>query len=237
MKDLNHTQPNHKNPPIVAVSLLNFIVPKAQQDCIIGDLIEEFQSKAKQNTAQANRWFWRQTLGNVSFYSKSYLKSSVFLYNSFTVVSGIIFAILTLFINWLSNMDKVEPEIWAKLLDGKVLQLLFEPSVLQLGYDKFTTDINLPMYLNTPAICWSMLSLFLIYLLNRKIPLSPHQLAGLGVTLMIIPYILGYFYIQFYQPPPIEVGPILAVMVFPIIYSVIPLCAWVISCTKKASSI
>jgi hypothetical protein len=82
-----------------------------------------------------------------------------------------------------------------------------------------------------------MLSLIFIYLLNRKKRLSLHQLAGFGVALMIVPYILGYFDIQFYQPNPSEIGPILAAMVFPIIYGVIPLCAWVISCSKKASSI
>jgi hypothetical protein len=153
MKDLNHTPPNHKNPPRGAVSILNFIVPKSLQDSIIGDLMEEFQSKAKQNTVQADRWFWRQTLGNVSFYSKNYLKSPAFLSKSFALTSALALILFSLFINWLSNMDIIESEASAKLLDGKVVSLLFEPSVLKLGDDKFITDINLLMYVNTPAIC------------------------------------------------------------------------------------
>ncbi len=53
-------------PPHLAVWLLRHFLPSNNTESILGDLLEEFSSKAiSTNTANSRRWFWRQTLQTV----------------------------------------------------------------------------------------------------------------------------------------------------------------------------
>src|SRR5262245_24258552 len=49
-------------PPRLAVRLLTWRLGHAWRDYVLGDLIEEFESRSEASVPAARRWFWRQTL-------------------------------------------------------------------------------------------------------------------------------------------------------------------------------
>ena len=56
-----------KEPPKLALRLLNLFVPASESESIPGDLTEEFQAIAsKQSARRANRWFWAQVVWSIS---------------------------------------------------------------------------------------------------------------------------------------------------------------------------
>jgi hypothetical protein len=53
-------------PPLLAVWLVELFVPEEQTSSVLGDLVEEFSDvAAKSSVANAQRWYWRQTLPTV----------------------------------------------------------------------------------------------------------------------------------------------------------------------------
>jgi hypothetical protein len=56
-------EPGMKEPPKLALRLLNLFVPASEAESIPGDLVEEFQAMAGEKSAgRANRWFWAQVV-------------------------------------------------------------------------------------------------------------------------------------------------------------------------------
>jgi hypothetical protein len=54
-------------PPRIAVWLVNLFTPPAEEESIIGDLLEEFSHLAsKSGVGSARRWYWRQTVTTVA---------------------------------------------------------------------------------------------------------------------------------------------------------------------------
>ncbi|HET7617019.1 MAG TPA: permease prefix domain 2-containing transporter [Vicinamibacterales bacterium] len=49
-------------PPRLAVRLLVLRLPAEWRDFVLGDLEEEFRTRAAASPASARRWFWRQTI-------------------------------------------------------------------------------------------------------------------------------------------------------------------------------
>ena len=55
-----------KEPPKLALRLLNLFVPASESESIPGDLTEEFQVIASKKSARrANRWFWAQVVWSI----------------------------------------------------------------------------------------------------------------------------------------------------------------------------
>jgi hypothetical protein len=53
-------------PPLLAVWLVELFVPEEQASSVLGDLVEEFSDvAARSSVANAQRWYWRQTLRTV----------------------------------------------------------------------------------------------------------------------------------------------------------------------------
>ena len=55
------------HPPAFAVRLLAWRLPPEWQDFVLGDLEEEFRTRAQSSPALARRWFWRQALRCAAF--------------------------------------------------------------------------------------------------------------------------------------------------------------------------
>ena len=56
-----------RQPPRIAVWLVNLFTPAEEAESILGDLLEEFSHLAsKSGVAVARRWYWRQTVKTIT---------------------------------------------------------------------------------------------------------------------------------------------------------------------------
>lgn len=182
--------------------------------------------------SQANQWYWKQSINTSVHYLSNLLGSEKFLRLLVIAVTTLLFTSIVIMISWLSNMDNASPEVWDDLLKGVVHRFLFEPEVLVFGFLKLIEETHLHMFFNIPGLVWSIVCFGALGFWDRRHRLSPHQLAGIGYALMLVPYLAGLFFIDMMQPEAKKVGPVIAFMVFPVVYMAIPLAVWVLKKIK-----
>lgn len=230
MKNPQHTS----SPPELALKILAVVLPAELQECLTGDLEEEFSMRAKHSPKHAKQWFWRQTMQTSLHYISQYLASESMLKRLTIAAAVVLFPSMLIMISWLSNMTHETSEsVWNNLLAGKIHTFLWSPEVLVLGVEKILADFDLPMFFNTPATLWAIFSLVVLYLRNKKQAFSAHQAAGWGLILMLLPYMFGLIYIAIIEPEARHVGPPVAFMALSVAYLILPLSWFVLSKIKR----
>lgn len=230
----HHGPPEPKlTPPKIATFLIEQCSPVHSRECLLGDLFEEFYDKAEVNMSNATHWYWKQSINTALHYLSQSLVSEKFLRFFVIFISTILLLSLLITISWMSNMDTVQPALWAQLLRGEVHNFMFNASVLSFGAEKIINDFDIWMYQNGPGFYWLLFSSAILFLRDKLELMSAHKLAAWGYTLMFLPYIFGLIYIEFMQPEPTKVGPTIAFMLFSIVYMLLPIGYWVVKRTRN----
>ena len=194
----------------------------------MGDLNEEFSERALQDRQAATSWYWKQTTKTATHYLGHYCASEDLLSKLCILVAIGLFSTLVLMVSWLSNMDEAPETIWQNLLQGKIHTFLLDTEVLSNGSDQLIACFDFEMYVNPPSMLWALLSFGVMWLRNRLGKFSAHQAAAWGCTLMLLPYLFGLIYIDLMNPLPHKIGPTVAFMSISVIYTILPLAAFVV---------
>jgi hypothetical protein len=189
----------------------------------VGDLLEEYQDRAKNNVGAANNWVHRQAaLACLSVISKALTVERLAHYALY-ILSAVLFATLILFVGWLSHMDEAPAEhIWSALMEGKVHQLLLEPLAWQSMLHSAHMTFDIGMYIHIPSIIWASLSLVGLFYVQKKQMVSILGYAALGLAAIALPYLWSLAYIATHDLVAKEVGPIIAFGVISALYLILP---------------
>lgn len=215
--------PSKNHVPAFASWLLEKCLAPDTRDHLIGDLTEEYAQRAAQDPSSATRWFWTQSF-RALYHRGADIAGSVAALKVMVVLSTL-FLVPVLFsmMAWLSNMDETAPVLWQLLLEGKMHSMLFEASFWLEQPEALSRVDEVHFLIHPWAAVWVAACLGVVAYCQRTRQLSPHQVAAMGYTLMLLPYLFGLAVIAYYQPEPRKIGPILAFMLFNIFYMVVPL--------------
>jgi hypothetical protein len=223
----------NNNPPNLALLLLKFVTPATFKDYLIADLHEEFDERAAINVKKAKIWYWKQAITSTYQFSKLLFTTAKLVNLFILIIAPVIFILLLMTITGISHMDNADPLIMSYILKGQVHNLLLNDFVLSIGYERFVSVFSLDIYYSSSALYWCLLSLVMIAVLNAKLTLTRHIITLLSCALMLAPYFGGLLYIGIMDPEQSKIGGIMAFMVFPIVYMLLPIVVWINTPTKN----
>lgn len=215
----NQVQQNAKAPRL-ACYLLSCFSYGYGGDEQIGDLLEEFQYRARQDSYQAKLWFWKQTLLTIVYSVSAILASERLLKAIVVTLPLLLLPALIGFVTWLSAFDSFPLGVedgWQRLIRGEVHSLMVEPVIWGQMLASIPA-LEWDMLVDTPSILWALFSVACFGYFYSRGHWSAHKLAALGYSLCLLPYLAGFFYINQYQLLPKQVGPVLAFMLLNILY-------------------
>ena len=226
--------------PINTPKFANWVLTKLLKNKVneeqVGDLLEEYQSKANNSVGTANQWFYRQTTLACLYVMSNMLTTERFFRYALYTISGAIFATLVLFICWLSNMDEAPAEhIWSALMEGKVHQLLLEPLAWESMLSSTHQIFYISLYIHIPSMVWACLSYTGLHYVQKKQMISAIGFTALGVAAITLPYLWSLAYIATHDLVAKQVGPIIAFGVISALYLVLPVTHRVIASNKESN--
>lgn len=213
------------SPPSLAILLLTWFLPAHIVDAILGDLLEEFSERVKDNDIAAKRWFWQQSLHTSGIYFKQVFNSpSVF--KKLNILLAMVFFVLAfMLIAWLSYADNLAdyaPGFWQTLLTGQAHMALFDGAFWAsvLKYIGMIDDVW--FLLDSPSLILAIFSLSLLVYLDKKSSFSPLQMACWGYALVVLPYFWSLLHINSNHFVATEIGPIIAIGLLSFLYMILP---------------
>lgn len=217
--------------PVLVEKLLSCVLPDDLKNEIIGDLSEEFYHQVHSNPdhRQAKKWLWQQTTKTIAIFASIRIARALRdldLMHTMALFIGIVvfvatFVVITL-LSHLDGFDDYSFDLSAMLVSGDLHQALAHSEFWQqaLTHSFYLNDLN---YLfQWPALLWAGASTLLLSLCAKTSWMSKHSIAGLAVCLVFAPYLLGTVYLQHNQVTINQAGSILALMLFSIMYLVVP---------------
>ena len=217
----------------LASALLKKVLPKYSQDALVGDLKEEFFQRKTQSTAGANVWLSRQVLVSLFYAAKRALQSTGLLKIVFLMSCLILGPTLIAMVAWLSNMDETSEAVWQQLLSANMHNIVTYGHFWQQVPEALVGIDHISMFIHNGSVAWSALSLMVIGALMFFRRIHAHQVALLGGLAMLLPYVACWAYINTMMLPPTKIGPIIAFMLFNIMYMLLPLTLMVIKASKS----
>jgi len=211
-------------PPRIASMLLQGILPHNVRDDICGDLEEEFNRYilTEKGVVRAKIWFWGQCLKTCTRYLMTTPRLLSFLAIFMTVLMLAALSMSILFMS--SGIDDeyiISQSFW---LNGRVHQLFFEPAFWSLASEIFGGDFTLASFIDVRSVLFSMTALCVLRRLDNKFDYHITNYIGLGLCIMLAPYVYGYVIFQVNDLALKQAGPLIAFMLLPIMYMAGPIC-------------
>jgi hypothetical protein len=208
----------NKQPPKLAIWMLNTLLPDSVKDDISGDLTEEF-NYSKHTTLKTYCQFWQQTLTTCWRYS---MTKQLFTSLVLTFVSLITTYLLVKAVIFLSVADNplFLKDYW---LNGNVYLLFTEEFFWSNSFGENAYQFEWNMFMHMPSIIWALSVGALIYSINRSVRLNLSSYIVLALIACFAPYVYGMLTLRFTDMSPKETGPIIAFMWISIIYLILPL--------------
>lgn len=217
--------------------LLSRLYGEQSGEALAGDLQEEYRSRAHSNALGAAIWL-------VSQYSRTVL-SGVWRQSGTPLGLSRIVALATLvvvplivgMVAWLSNMDETTPQLWNMVLAGEMHKTVFVAEYWQEQVYAISQIDDIHMFINYNSLVWAAAAMGLVMLVGNKKPDAIRAATTLGVSLMLVPYVLSLFYLEMAQLPPQKIGPVLAFTLFNVFYMLPVLALWLRRQASKAEGI
>jgi hypothetical protein len=204
--------------------LLIICLPKKLQEDILGDLEEEYQQLLTQYKGknEPKLWLIKQTLLTCTRFIFSPNNFLITLINLFSLT---LFTIMALGIIWLSSYDDpsaFSANFWQKF-DTASHIVFFEPAFWQYAPQAFSEGMSFNLWLDSDAIIYSIISLILLRLVDKRFFINAKAYTILALTLMLLPYLWGSMQFLLCTIPLKETGPIIATMWLTILYMILPI--------------
>lgn len=232
----SHRQTQDQIPPKLSCAVLEITLPAHIKDQVLGDLQEEYGKRLPDNAAAARRWYRYQALRTVVQYFSQFLGSDKLLKVAVILASFILVPVIFVMVAWLSNVDDTTERVLQYLLAGDMHKVAITREFWAYAVQSVSQQKDLFMYVNMPSVMWASVSLFWIGYKNKKQLMTAHQLALWGSALMLLPYLLGTFYLSAFAMPPRVVGPIIAFMLLSLFYLLVPVTCWVMYRLRQGSA-
>lgn len=227
------------SPPSFAVLLLTWFLPARIADAILGDLLEEFGERAKNNDKAASRWFWQQSIRTSGIYFKQVFNSPSFVRKLNILLPMVLFVTAFALITWLSYADNIAeyaPGFWQKLLTGQAHMALFDGAFWASLTDYIGMIDDVWFLLDIPSLILAFFSISLLIYLDKKSRFSPLKMACWGYALVILPYFWSLLHISSNHFVATEVGPIIAIGLLSFLYMILPVSYLVHKKLKQAET-
>lgn len=224
-------------PPTFAMMLLAWILPNKVLDMILGDLLEEFSERAKDNTKAANRWFWQQAMQTSLIYFNKFFNSASFIRKLNIVLPLVLFLMVFALIAWLSyadNLSEYAPGFWQTLLTGQAHMAFFDGAFWSNLSDYIAQIDEVWFLIDSPSLIIAIFSISLLVYLDRKSPFSPRKMACWGYALVVLPYIWALVHINSNHFIATQIGPIMAIGLLTFLYMILPVSYLVHNKLKQA---
>lgn len=213
-------------PPKLAIDLITYIVDETHKEDIIGDIWEEYIELQKHSAVNANLWFWMQFFSIVGYVlRKEARKHYVRFFGALIAVSYcIIFGISLNLLSWLLNTDYLKLDsglALSTLLFGHFHSLSHLPELWEFSSQRAV--ILIEHIFHSKALIWCVtVSAVGSYYYQSK-HLSKLCFVTVGYVLLFLPYIgstllLSYFHLGIQQ-----IGEILSLMLYTLIYACLPI--------------
>jgi|GEM_PF-7049463 len=213
------------SPPSFAVLLLTWILPATILEAILGDLMEEFDERAKANNKAARVWFWQQATHTSMIYFKKIFNSPSFIRKLNIVIPLVLFSTAFTLIAWLSyadNLSEYAPGFWQTLLTGQAHMALFDGAFWSSIGDYLSRVDSVWFLFDGPSLIITFFSISLLLYLDRKSTFTALQMACWGYALVILPYIWAIIHINSNHFIATQIGPIIAIGLITFLYMVLP---------------
>ena len=214
-------------PPRIAVALLKNILPNNLKTFILGDMQEEFNDLLLEAPKRARYWYWKQALNVGTHFlvrNSMMIKAGVFCLSCLAVA---LFSSLVLTIAWMSNINaNIAPKVVDGLMHANIHYFLFDSFLLGYGAEVLSNKLEMKTFIHTPSLIWAILSIGILIKKSCYKPFPLKSFTSLSIALIFLPYLVGYVFINFLYTShePAFIGPILATMIFPVLYLTVPLC-------------
>ncbi len=219
-------------PPIIAEWLLSLCLPSAYKNEVLGDLAEEFNQDIvrNKNYRLARIKYWQQALKTPIEYTIIHGKNSVFdtnlQQNIMLFIGSITFISCYLLITWLSNINGAEEiilDVSSKLQHGNIHKILIQTMFWPLATTSIYEIKSLSYLFQFEALMWTFISVKLITFYRYKSRISKANFFIFSFIWLLIPYVFGAIYLKLNLLPIQQVGPIVAFMLFSILYLILPI--------------
>jgi hypothetical protein len=218
-------------PPIIAEQILSLCLPSAIKNEVLGDLSEEFNLDIKRsaNRKYAVCRYWQQVLKTSTQYTiirgKHSLLDASLKQKLLLLTGGIIFVTCYLLITLLSNINSTEVlaiDIFSELKQGNTHTIFMQKGFYPLAATSVYKIKGISYLFQFEALLWTLLSVKIFRLL-KKSTITKTLFFIVSSTWLFIPYVLGTSYLKITSLPIQQVGPIVAFMLFSILYLVLPM--------------
>lgn len=210
--------------PVLVDWLLRHALPESYRESALGDVSEEYQRRKQANTLNALIWLANQTL-RVCIQSLSGVLAARAVVVFLVLMTVFLLPTTFLMVVWLSNMEGTSPSLLEPLLVGDMHRIVIQPAFWQEAYLITDKSREAHMFINVEALLWSALSMTILLLKQSK--LTSNQLAALGMSLMLVPYLWGMLVLGMFPPGLRYIGPMLAFTLFCLMYLAVPVSALV----------
>ena len=219
-------------PPIIAEWLLSLCLPSAYKNEVLGDLAEEFNQDIvrNKNYRLARIKYWQQALKTPIEYTIIHGKNSVFdtnlQQNIMLFIGSITFISCYLLITWLSNITSTEGinfDIITELQHGNVHKILTQAEFWPLATNSMYEIKGLSYLFQFEALVWTFISLKLLRFCQKNNIINKMTFFIFTFLWLMIPYLFGVIYLKLTLLPIQQVGPIVAFMLFSILYLILPI--------------
>jgi len=213
-------------PPRIVVALLNMILPNNLKTFILGDMQEEFSDLLLEAPNRARYWYWKQgvTVGIYFLVRNALMMKAAAI--GLLCLSVTLFFSLVLTIAWMSNINtQVAPNVVEGLMHANIHYFLFDSYLLEYGFEVLSNELEMKTFIHPPSLIWATICIGILVRKSRCKHFPSKSFTLLSIILIFLPYLVGYLYINFLYTSlePVFVGPILATMIFPILYLTVPL--------------
>ena len=216
-----------------ASNLLVKVLPSYSKEAMVGDLREEFWQRKQQGTVQANCWLWLQLVRAVFHGLTTALKGQAAM--KYLAMAGCLTVVPTLIamVAWLSNMDNTSDEVWQQLLGANMHNIVTYGHFWQQVPEALGAIDGIQLFIHHWSVAWTLISFGAISAISYLKRCNAHQVMLMGLVAMLLPYALGWMYINTMMLPPNKLGPIIAFMLFNILYMLVPLTVLVNKVAKR----
>ena len=205
--------------------LLARVYGQPNGDAIVGDMREEFALREQSSPLTARLWIISQYTRTLSSGALRQCGTTIGLSRMMLLATIVVLPVLFGMVAWLSNMDETTPQLWEMVLAGEMHRTLFVGAYWQDQFYAIGRVDNLHMFINVNSAIWVIASMGLVILVGIQKPDAIRFATGLGVALMVVPYVVSLIYLDIAQLPPKKIGPIIAFTLFNIFY-MLPMMAW-----------
>lgn len=212
--------------------LLRHALAPSYRESALGDLAEEYKVRRQASVRDAFKWLCHQTLRACFQWLNRAAGSRMLIVCSLSLLTVFVVPTVYLMVVWLSNMDAASPALWEPLLVGDMHKIVVQAEFWQVAIEATSGSQDLLMFIHVEAVLWVLVSVFALVL--KQNTMTSHQLAGAGLILMLLPYVWGLLVLSTFPPGLKLIGPMLAFMLFCLLYMVLPL-TWLVLQHRRRS--